>query len=725
MTADALRGCPDDEEIDLGRLLAELWAGRLRIAGVTLAAGLLALVHLANTPPTYRAEALLQLEEEGAARALPEGLSDLAGEAPRLATEIEILRSHRVLGAAVAAAHLDWHAVPLRAPLLGPAVAAGGLVLPDLEALRAYDRGDARIRLERLEVPPGWIGAEIRLTATGEGRFTLVLPDGSVTEGEVGVPLALPKLGFGLRIGALEGAPGRQFVLRRQDAVGAADALRGRLSVAERGRDSSILEVSLTGSDPAELPRTLGAIAEAYLQQDRSRSAAEAQSGLDFIERQLPEAQDAVAAAEDRLNAYRRAQRAIDLGFEGQSLLTEIGTVETELRQLAAEEEDLASRYTPNHPAYRKLLSARARLEERLAALRRETTELPGTQREVLNLTRDLEVSQQVHLQLLNRVQELGVLASSTLGNVRLLDAPRLKPHPIAPRRGRVLALALLLGALGGAGLVLAGNRLHRGIRGPEELGGRGLPVLATVLIAPAVVRRRDDRRPLPILALTEPGSATLEGIRSLRTTLHVALSEAPSRAVAVTSPASGDGKSFIAVNLAVAAAEAGQRVCLVDADLRQGNLRRYFGISRGTSGLADHLAGRAAVEDVLRPGPVADLAILPTGRLPPNPSELLMRPAFGRLVAELDRRFDLVIFDTPPALAVTDPAVIGRAMGAMLAVLRHEVTETEEIDVLLQRLRGAGVSLAGVVLNAYRPRRRRDAYGYRYDRAGQARAGA
>ncbi|MCE6966922.1 acetyltransferase, partial [Cereibacter sphaeroides] len=91
--------------------------------------------------------------------------------------------------------------------------------------------------------------------------------------------------GFGLRIGALEGAPGRQFVLRRQDAVGAADALRGRLSVAERGRDSSILEVSLTGSDPAELPRTLGAIAEAYLQQDRSRSAAEAQSGLDFIER--------------------------------------------------------------------------------------------------------------------------------------------------------------------------------------------------------------------------------------------------------------------------------------------------------------------------------------------------------------------------------------------------------------------------------------------------------
>ncbi|MGP3699625.1 Wzz/FepE/Etk N-terminal domain-containing protein, partial [Rhodobacter sp. NSM] len=240
MTAEALRDCPDEEEIDLGRLLAELWAGRFRIAAVTAAAGLLALAHLANTPPVFRAEALLQLEEKGAAQALPKGLSDLTGTEPQLATEIEILRSHRVLGAAVAAARLDRQAVPLRAPVLGPALAAGRLPLPDLGAPRAYDRGDARIRLDMLEVPPEWIGAEIRLTAAGEGHFTLVLPDGSVTEGEAGVPVALPELGFGLRIGALEGAPGRQFVLRRQDAIDAADALRDRLVIAERGRGSSI-----------------------------------------------------------------------------------------------------------------------------------------------------------------------------------------------------------------------------------------------------------------------------------------------------------------------------------------------------------------------------------------------------------------------------------------------------------------------------------------------------
>ncbi|MCE6949525.1 polysaccharide biosynthesis tyrosine autokinase [Cereibacter sphaeroides] len=705
----------EEDEIDLGQLLARLWAGKAWIAGSTAAAGLLALAHLANTPPTYRADALLQLEEKGAAQALPEAFSALAEVEPRSATEVEILRSRFVLGEAVAATHLDWQAAPLRAPVLGQALAAGRLPLPDLEALRAYDRGDARIRLDMLEVPPEWIGEEIRLTAAGEGRFTLALPDGSVAEGVVGVPLALPKLGFGLRIGVLDGAPGRQFVLRQQDETQVIKALRGRLAVAERGRDSSILEVSLTGSDPAEAQRTLAAIAEAYLQQNRSRSAAEAQSSLDFIEHQMPKAQDAVAAAEDRLNAYRRAQRAIDLGFEGQSLLTEIGTVETELRQLATEEEDLASRYTSNHPAYQKLLSARARLEERLAALRRETTELPETQREVFNLTRDLEVAQQVYLQLMNRAQELSVLKASTLGNVRLIDSARTEPQPIAPRRSRVLALALVLGGLAGAAGVLGRHWLRRGVRGAEELDRLGLPVFATVLFAPKMVRRRGDRRPLPILALTDPASASVEGLRSLRTSLHFGMLDARTRSIAITSAAPEAGKSFTAVNLAVVAAEAGQRVCLVDADLRCGQLRRYFGMSKGTPGLADYLAGDAALEDLLRPGPVEGLMVLTTGRYPPNPSELLMRPALAELVAELDRRFDLAIFDAPPALAVTDPVVIGRAVGATIAVVRHDVTPLGDVEALMRQLRSAGVKPAGAVLNAYRPEAGRGPYGYGY----------
>uniref|UniRef100_A4WZY3 UDP-glucose 6-dehydrogenase n=1 Tax=Cereibacter sphaeroides (strain ATCC 17025 / ATH 2.4.3) TaxID=349102 RepID=A4WZY3_CERS5 len=705
----------EEDEIDLGLLMARLWAGRNWIAGATAAAALLATAHLANTPPTYRADALLQLEPKSGSMALPQALSAMAEIEPQSATEVEILRSRFVLGEAVAGTHLDWRAAPVRLPLLGQAVASGRLPLPELDVLVPYDRGDARIRLDMLEVPPEWIGEEIRLTAEGEGRFTLLLPDESLAEGAVGVPLSLPAKGLGLRIGALEGPAGRAFVILQRDETEAIQSLRGRVSVAERGRGSSILEVSLTGEDPAELQRTLGAITEAYLRQNMSRSAAEAQSSLDFIERQLPEARAAVTRAEERLNAYRQAQQAIDLGFEGQSLLTQIAAAEAELRQLAAEEEDLAERYTQQHPVYQKLLSARARLEERLAALRRETTELPETQREVFNLTRDLEVAQQVYLQLLNRAQELGVLKASTLGNVRIIDHARTEPRPIAPRRGRVLALALLLGALGGAGFVLGRHWLRRGVRGAEEIDRMGLPVFATVLYAPAVARNHRQKGTLPILALTEPDAVAVEGIRSLRTSLHFGMLDAQSRSIALTSSAPEAGKSFLAVNLAVVAADAGQRVCLVDADLRRGRIRQYFRVGKGEPGLSDYLAGEAALEDLLRPTPIPGLRVMTTGRYPPNPSELLMRPALSELVAELDRRFDLTIFDAPPALAVTDPVVIGRAVGATIAVVRHDVTTTGEVEALMRQLQGAGVKPAGAVLNAYKPEAGRGPYGYGY----------
>ncbi len=185
----------------------------------------------------------------------------------------------------------------------------------------------------------------------------------------------------------------------------------------------------------------------------------------------------------------------------------------------------------------------RGRLEERLAALRKEVSNLPETQREVFNFTRDLEVAQEVYLQLLNRAQELRVVKASTIGNVRIVDGARTAPEPVAPRRGRTLALALLLGALSGTGLVLGRAWLRRSVRGPEELDRLGLPVFATVLFAPAAVGNRKGRGLLPILALSDPNSATVEGIRSLRTSLHFGMLDAGSRSIALTSSAPAAGK--------------------------------------------------------------------------------------------------------------------------------------------------------------------------------------
>ena len=421
-----------DDEIDIGVLLARLWAGRLWIILFTLIAGAIGAIYALGTPPTYRATALLQLEEKSSQLALPAALSDLTSSDPRSVTEIEILNSRMVLGGAVAEARTDWQVTPRQMPLILAAVTRAGLALPDAGQLASYARAGDQIRLDLLEVPARWIGQTFIMTVLDQDSYMVRLPDGSERKGRRDITLTEVELGFALRIGDISAPSGREFLIRHLPENTAVRNLRGRLSVTERGRQSGILELSLTGPDIEGTERSLNAITQAYLRQNISRSSAEAENSLIFVESQIPEAEANIRAAERALNDYRQQQQAIDLGFEGQSLLTQINSLENELQQLAGEEESIAERYTTNHPAYQQLLSNRARLEERLARLREEVAELPQTQREVLNLTRDFELAQSVYLELLNRAQELRVLRASTIGNVRIIDSATTDERPVA-----------------------------------------------------------------------------------------------------------------------------------------------------------------------------------------------------------------------------------------------------------------------------------------------------
>ncbi|MFP5481314.1 MAG: polysaccharide biosynthesis tyrosine autokinase [Alphaproteobacteria bacterium] len=706
---------PVEDEIDLARLVARLWANKRVIAAFTGLALFIGLLFFFGTAPTYRADALLQLEEKKGQLALPEGLSDLTGSEPRSVTEIEILRSRLVLGQAVADAHIDWTASPKRLPLPAAALVRLGLPLPEGLGLKAFARGDERLRIDLLEVPPSWIGEDMPLRLGEAGTFTVTLPDGQEVAGASGVPLTLPEKQFALRIGEVVGAPGRLFILRHDSESVAVENLRLRLSVLERGRQTGILELGLTGTDPVETERVLQAIADAYLRQNVGRSSAEADSSLAFVESQLPEAEAAVRKAEAALNDYRQAQQAIDLGFEGQNLLTQISALEAELQQLADREDELAERYTPDHPLYQQLLGARARLEERIATLRGEVSDLPETQRVVFNLTRDLELAQEVYVQLLNRAQELRVLRASSIGNVRIIDPARTAPEPIAPSGPRILALSLVLGIVLGIGYVLLRAWLRKGIQSAEEIDALGLPVFATINTVEGAKDHRKSRGRLPIHVIESPNDLAVEGFRSLRTSLHFGLLESPRRSILVTSTAPASGKSFTAVNLAAVAAQAGRKVCLVDADLRRGYLRRYFDQPKNRKGLSEYLAGTATLDEIIVPGPVSGLSFIPTGRFPPNPSELLLRQDLDLLLKELDDRYDLTVVDAPPVLAVTDPIIIGKAVGATIAVVRFDQTPPGEIEAMKRQFQTAGVRLMGAILNDFDPRRAASVSGYGY----------
>ncbi|PRX28375.1 tyrosine-protein kinase Etk/Wzc [Meinhardsimonia xiamenensis] len=691
---------PEDDEIDLLELFGTLWRGKLWIALVT-ALGLLASgFYILNTPPTYQADALIQLEEKSGALALPSSLASLMSEEPRSATEIEILKSRMVLGQGVERSHFDWRVEPLRVPLVGTALSRFRLPVLDGLIPARFVRAGEGLRLADLSVPPRWQGEEMALTVTGQGSFTLALPDGRALEGRVGAPASDEETGLTLTVAEIAAEPGRVFLLSQVGMLDAIDELRKEwLSVSERGRGSGILEARLTGPDRARNVEVLDAIVKAYVEQNILRSAAEAEKSLEFIRSQLPGALLALRRAEAALDAFREKNATV--GTETKALSDEINRLEARLAAL-----DDAAAAAPEE---------RARLEARLAELKAELGAQHKAERELASLTRNVDLAQRAYVELLTRAKDVEMLKASAIGNVRIVDEPAATPEPVAPKVPLILALGMLLGGMLGSGGVLVRNWMRHGVRDAADIERMGLPVFATVNYSRKGDTGGARRGQLPVVALTDPHELAVEGIRSLRTSLHFGMLDAPTPTVTITSPHPGAGKSFIAANLAVVAAQAGQRVCLIDADLRRGQLHRFFDAPKEQLGLTEILAGDARPEETLIAGPVEGLSIIETGRYPPNPSELLMRPTLGELVAWCAENHDLAIFDAPPVLAVTDPVILGRVTGATLMVARHDVTPLQEVEAAIRAFESAGVPLTGAVLSGFDPKKARSRYGYGY----------
>ena len=733
---------PDnDDEIDLGQLLATIWSGKWIVAlitGLALAGGGF---HLARTLPTYEADALVQLEDRSGALALPSDMRDLVESGGSAQTEIEIMRSRMVLTRAVAELNLDWQITPKRPPLLGPLLErhrlpdtledwlAGGMPAPYLVP---YARPGEGVTLDDFQVPPQWLGQDLRLGVT-EAGYRLDLPDGRSLEGAAGTLRTDAATGLNIVVGAIDAPAGRVFTLRQLSERAASDRLREGMTASESGSGSGILRVTMTAPSRAQAERRLDAALQAYVQQNIARSAAEAERSLEFIRGQLPEAEAELRNAEARLSDFRdqAAARALEqedafelgqeLDFVSQSLLNRISRLESELRRLEERAEANRDTYPDGHPFFRQIDEARGEVEERLTELLGRVEDLPASQRRIVELEREVETARQTYSDLQARAPEMEVLRASTVGSVRVVDTASAAPLAVAPRQPLILALAGLLGVMSGAGVVLVRNWLRRGLRDASDLERLDLPVFATINHAPELDRKSRRRGKLPILALENPEHLAVEGLRSLRTSLHFGMLDAPSKAIVVTSAAPQAGKSFISTNLAVLAAEAGQRVCLVDADLRRGQLRRYFDLPRKQPGLAQVLAGGITLDDALVQTPQERLSVLPTGPYPPNPAELLMRRELSELVTTLDAGFDLVIFDAPPVLAVTDPVIIGRVTGTSIFIARHDRTPPGEVEAVKKTFQAAGLRLAGAVLNGFDPRKARATgnygynYGYRY----------
>jgi capsular exopolysaccharide synthesis family protein len=307
---------------------------------------------------------------------------------------------------------------------------------------------------------------------------------------------------------------------------------------------------------------------------------------------------------------------------------------------------------------------------------------------------------------LIDAVEKLETPANGGSSPVRLsVIAPAVAPQvPSAPNTKLDLLLGAVLGFALGIGAAYVRKVTDNKIRGEADLR----KVTAAPILAGIAFDAEATKSPL----LTQAGaqSPRAESFRQLRTNLQFATVASSSNTILVTSSNPGEGKSTTAINLALAYAQSGRSVCLIDADLRRPMIGDYLGLER-TAGLSTALIRTADVTDLLQPWGEDDLVVLTSGRIPPNPSELLGSDEMKQLLLRLENSFDVVIIDTPPLLPVTDAAVLAQAVDSVLLVVGAKRTKLNELERSLASLEMVGSRTLGVVLNRT-PAKGPDAYG-------------
>jgi tyrosine-protein kinase Etk/Wzc len=639
-------------------------------------------------------------------------------------TEIEILRSRSLISDVVGKLGLDVVAVPRRFPIVGAAIARshrGPEVAGAVLGFARFAWGGERIAVDRLEVPPEMESERLMLVAGEGSRYALQGSGGErLLEGEVGTAARDEAGRVAIFVSELRARPGTQFLLARRLQQEVIEKLQGELVISEKGRKTGIIRVELSGPNPALLVTTLDALSNAYVRQNVERKSEEAEKTLQFISSQLPELKVQLDKAEEALNAYRSKHGTIDLPLESKAAIEHAVEIEKVASQLQMQKADLAQRFMDSHPFVAAVKKKLAEVETERAALNARIKTLPESQLSSMRLLRDVKVSNELYVLLLNKAQELQVVKSGTIGNVRVLDHALRPLAPAHPQLRQTLMLSLLLGLLFGVMAAFVRRTLNRGVDDPDLLeSATGLSVYAVVphsILQAQYSRARGKRGAVAasgILAKRDPTDPAVESLRSLRTSIQFALVDAPNRVIALSGPAPGVGKTFISSNLAQVLADSGKRVLLLEADLRNGMLHRVFGFQR-QPGVSDVLAGGIRLEEAVHH--LSDhLDLLTAGLIPPNPSELLMSPRFAELIERVGKEYDLVIVDTPPILAVTDAAIIARLAGVTLLVLRAGAHPLREVTLALKRFVNSGVRPTGLVFNDVTRLAAGYGYGYHY----------
>ena len=671
-----------DDEIDLLAIAKILWTRKWSVVLFSFF-GLCVGVFLTRwMRDVYSSDALLQLDSKSSKASAMVDMGSLFEQESPAEAEIRLIKSRQVLMEVVEKEHLNYSASPIGFK-------------------ERLARKEGRMDLSLFKIPDAVVTEEYEwiVEALTPTTFKLNSPlGGTLIEGSVGNTYREPFAGdtVAICISMMLAEPGQQFKLASSSVLEVAESLKEILNVAEDGKKTNILTLSLENRYSDKAASILNAVIETYVRQNVEMRSAEAEKTLEFLEEQLPSIKAKLDSSESVLTNYRHKVGTVDLTAEAKVTLDRQVHLKAQLLNVEQQIQENARLYTEDHPTMQAILQQQTRLKREIAKEEALVKDLPTTQQEVIKLQQEVQINNELYSSILNNIQQLRVVRAGEIGNVRIVDKACIRAKPIKPKRIIILLGGLLGGFALGCGLIFLQRMMYgNGVNSASEIERETNVSVLSKIPKTRVNNIPSYRERLFCLAAVDPENLSVEQLRLLRSALEFSFLDAGNKVLLVSGISPGAGKSFVSMNLAYLFAMMGKKVLLVDADLRKSRLSE-----KKAAGLSDVLCGKSNLEDVVDKVCDGAFEFLPIGKRNNNPNELLSSKNFEEFIRHSKESYDVVLVDTPPINIVADAQSIARYVDFALLVLRYRMDSMENIKEALAALDIAGVQKRAFVLN-------------------------
>lgn len=712
------------DEIDLIVLLLTLLRGWKTILACALLGLALGVTYSRYLQPTYRTDALLQIDEKSTGiAALGSDISDLVGDSKSQAeTERELINSRMVLLPVVEQLHLNINVTDPEISTLDRIAKSSIPTQISNEKGVFLNTENGLLHINYFKVPVAYENRKFSIAKTDNG-FKLVIEDNGIVEeyeGHVGTAstITTPKGNINILVHSLPSL-GHSINISKLSVSAAIDSLSERLSVSEKGEKTGIIQMSLTGDNQEQVSRVLSNIVRSYVDQNLARGSQQTTTTINFMESQIPQLKQKLEQSEEAFNKFREQYGTIDVTKEAEILLEESSKIDLQLGELKLKQAELLTYYTSEHPLVIQINDQIAVLDNRRQEIKGTVAQMPETQRQFLQLSQDMEINREIYLTMLKNYEQLKIARAGEIGYVRVVDMPINTFTPIAPKKLIIWVVSIILGTFMGSLIIFAKSLLRNTVKDPERLEEKtGVPVIATIPRSKTSINlMKNNKNSRRLLAMVDHDGLSYEGIKSLRTSLMFAMPTVSKVAsifgdlekdkatnqgkiIVISGEAPGIGKSFISSNLAETFSQLNKKVLIIDGDMRRGELHKIFTISQ-SNGLGDYLTeNNPNLENFIHPTSFEFIDFMPRGKHPNNSASLLSTDKFSQMLLQLVSIYDYIIIDTPPVLAVSDAIITAQYADKVLMVTRYNSSIEGQLTYAIRQMQKANITVDGIVLN-------------------------